>query len=1518
MGKRVSISQPAVIQTELRPLDESFWVDGNSQLEQWYYQNTGVFAPDRQITPLTLTPKLSLLDPDTNTSYTTEASPATVTFQSVDWKVKEWNGSAWVETTISSVSPSDPYYTSGDNLVIRKNNYDAAHAINITCRANYRDPRDVGTTCWLETSIMLVTNMDATQVFPNIDIKNPSARMFNPLKDDNPIFEFEGACDWDVLEGQGGTVITEYKADALGTEKILPANEDGIVNAAPLLEVKYGDTKLENQQFMDRQTSGGVISEISDGVAKITNIKGDTVKINQTIGDVTSVNAASGSSTRTYSGGVMTVTISSVSTGTDNRLYFSSFYPPVVGHKYIWGFYAKGDSVISLSLGYNASSMPDVALKSSYQRLSQLITRIEGTTPLFFDIHTSSSSGGSFQVANRYYIDLTEMFGSGNEPASVEAFDAWVATHIGHLDTNPIAGKLINYGGYSVKWNQMSLFETAPAAYLQNNVAGHTITTDHTNHTITCSVTAAKSGAYIGAGSTTATRLMGSFDSTHKYYFKFKVISKTVTANKVFVGGQSTASQTDYIGTTYHGIIYKPDTNQIWLGFYGDASVGQNWVIDDRVMIFDLTLMFGSGNEPDLDWCNKYLSRDYYDYCAGQDRNIMDIMELKTFGFNLWDEQLQQGYWSSIVGQVPTLASHPGRICGTNPIEVEENTLYNFKCHYVNNNNYWGFQIHFLDKDKKFIVGTGWLNPSSQVNLIYTPFGCRYALLGTFFIRENGVQLENISPSMYNHDMCFNLSDPQNDGKYVPHSPEPQYQTLPMGVKTQGFNAWNEQWLNGTVDNSGNVTYGSAAYFRSKSMIPVLPNTAYYFKSNVNIYVYEYDKSGNAIGWLNSSNNNECKGLTLTTKANTAYFMFMAEASSYVAGGICINISDTSRKDDQDVWGQQWVAGAYSASNGNFDDTATTSLSSKGKIDVLPSRTYLLWLTSSKGGNRIVCFYNSSNTFISAQTLSAANSVMFTTPATAAYMTFTIVNYGSAGYTYANDITLNLSKNGTYEAHWESFSDMSWITKIGIENFNIWDEEWEVGGYASADGSKTTNNVTIRSANFIPVKASGKYFFTFPQGGWVLCYNSSKTLITSVDENRNYFTVSNSREITLPSNCTYVVFQLTEAYGTTYKNNVCINESINAYNEKYLPHGETMKYFPSGVCNIGSSYDEVKIEGGKIKGVSKFFCIDLGDLPWTYSSTELRFVGYTNNILEIIKKPASELTMGSIVSSLYTPIENQNNNGRTNNMRISIGGGGGIVCTNTSYTDTNTFAAAMKGVKAIFELATPYEFEIDYPTKGQFEWYGINGSGQEVPIDQLPVYSQATQPSGYGQHTSKININAMYALKIPTKRMINGVLTTVMSDEEIPVILMVKRYPWSAQAYPVKVTKTVAWRIPSLDVIVTCDKGTAVRETHVQQGNVANFIFSTIINQQGEIISDAKKQEHMVFDWYHAVMPTDGSAATVVSDGSGLTKSIPATTLQNLTPANGIKNSTNVWCEAFILGPYHLVNGTYIRTKDNN
>lgn len=111
-----------------------------------------------------------------------------------------------------------------------------------------------------------------------------------------------------------------------------------------------------------------------------------------------------------------------------------------------------------------------------------------------------------------------------------------------------------------------------------------------------------------------------SFLRLHKYYYSFYLSVSSSYRFTISLGGAKTV----YNGiptsdlTRYNG-IFKSTGNYSSLLFGSSDSncqSGYSFTISN-IFIIDLTTMFGSGNEPDVETCNKLFSSDYYDYNTG-------------------------------------------------------------------------------------------------------------------------------------------------------------------------------------------------------------------------------------------------------------------------------------------------------------------------------------------------------------------------------------------------------------------------------------------------------------------------------------------------------------------------------------------------------------------------------------------------------------------------------------------------------------------------------------------------------------------------------------------------------------------------------------------------------------------------------------------------------------------------------------------------------------------------------------
>ena len=113
------------------------------------------------------------------------------------------------------------------------------------------------------------------------------------------------------------------------------------------------------------------------------------------------------------------------------------------------------------------------------------------------------------------------------------------------------------------------------------------------------------------------------------------------------------------------------------------------------------------------------------------------------------------------------------------------------------------------------------------------------------------------------------------------------------GVKVEGFNKWDEDWYNASLnENTGVFTPGSDYQVSSKNFIPVLPNTTYYFKKPTAVWIAYYDVNKTFI----SASPIQLNAYTFVIPNNAYYIKFQMQGSygTTYNNDICINISGSA------------------------------------------------------------------------------------------------------------------------------------------------------------------------------------------------------------------------------------------------------------------------------------------------------------------------------------------------------------------------------------------------------------------------------------------------------------------------------------------------------------------------------------------------------------------------------------------------------------------------------------------------
>lgn len=130
-------------------------------------------------------------------------------------------------------------------------------------------------------------------------------------------------------------------------------------------------------------------------------------------------------------------------------------------------------------------------------------------------------------------------------------------------------------------------------------------------------------------GSTYGIKQFFTVSLNHYYFVSYKAFVNTGTLNfNVSFGSYSSClSLVNSVESRYTFVVSTNVESVFTENFYiyGDGLVsGQSVTISD-IYIIDLTLMFGSGNEPTIDQCQKIFTADYYNYTSGTPLSLSGV-----------------------------------------------------------------------------------------------------------------------------------------------------------------------------------------------------------------------------------------------------------------------------------------------------------------------------------------------------------------------------------------------------------------------------------------------------------------------------------------------------------------------------------------------------------------------------------------------------------------------------------------------------------------------------------------------------------------------------------------------------------------------------------------------------------------------------------------------------------------------------------------------------------------------------
>lgn len=271
-----------------------------------------------------------------------------------------------------------------------------------------------------------------------------------------------------------------------------------------------------------------------------------------------------------------------------------------------------------------------------------------------------------------------------------------------------------------------------------------------------------------------------------------------------------------------------------------------------------------------------------------------------------------------------------------------------------------------------------------------------------------------------------------------------------------------------------------------------------------------------------------------------AIVSFVAAKAKLIKSIIC-NINPVQ---DLHGYANPWPAGG-GKNKGNFVDgkgvdSSGNVVDQSGRcatVEPIPIDANNSYVVSATDANFIYAVWNGS-TLVRRKASTAPGTVLDTSGGTELY----VAAYNSDPVTVAGCkpmVEIGTTPTTPY-APYSNICPISGHAGVNVyrTGTNLWDEEWEVGGYNTTTGAKSVQSNRIRSKNMTPVVPSTNYCFVkgTTHGEYILFYDADGTYLSDYS-----YSATKTHVFTTPANCRYVAWYLATGYGTTYNNDISIN-----------------------------------------------------------------------------------------------------------------------------------------------------------------------------------------------------------------------------------------------------------------------------------------------------------------------------------------------------------------------------------------
>ena len=283
--------------------------------------------------------------------------------------------------------------------------------------------------------------------------------------------------------------------------------------------------------------------------------------------------------------------------------------------------------------------------------------------------------------------------------------------------------------GKTLAWNQM---------IGGKNLSSSTMSYNQETGVFTCT----------GSGYAEAVADVSSFIAGHRYYMLVNILKDSGEKKIRTIVAQAGGSSALGIGVsvngagTYSAVGTSQNSGNVRVlaEYTGSGTIDAQF----KCSVYDLTLMFGAGNEPSTVAEFEALYPGYHDYSAGK-LISNDAESIETVGFNQWDEECEEGGINANTGET-TGSSNQIRSKNYIPV-VGGQTYYFFANIYI---------VCTYDSNRNYLKWVKWNDTASAITLDNDVAYIKFCTISTY------------GPP-YNHDVCINLSDPAKNGTYEPY-----------------------------------------------------------------------------------------------------------------------------------------------------------------------------------------------------------------------------------------------------------------------------------------------------------------------------------------------------------------------------------------------------------------------------------------------------------------------------------------------------------------------------------------------------------------------------------------------------------------------------------------------------------------------------------------------------------------------------------------------------------------------------